>query len=124
MDLLSIRLTISYKDKPPVLDDLRLDMQPGEVLGLVGHSGCGKSSLALAVLGLLDLKGGRAQGSIRWDGRELLTLKKNERRKFGGEENTFVPQRPLSSLKPAPRLENQLEEVGMVHGHGRPAHKE
>ena len=60
MDLLSVRLTINYKDKPPVLDDLCLDLRPGEVLGLVGHSGCGKSSLALAILGLLNLKGGKA----------------------------------------------------------------
>ena len=82
MDLLSIRLTISYKDKPPVLDDLRVDLQPGEVLGLVGHSGCGKSSLALAILGLLNLKGGKAQGSIRWNERELLTLKEREWRKL------------------------------------------
>ncbi|HZD95409.1 MAG TPA: ATP-binding cassette domain-containing protein, partial [Candidatus Sulfotelmatobacter sp.] len=63
MDLLSLRLTISYKDKPPVLDDLQLDLQPGEVLGLVGHSGCGKSSLALAILGLLNFKGGKVHGS-------------------------------------------------------------
>jgi len=59
MDLLSLRLTVSYKDKAPVLDGLCLDLHPGEVLGLVGHSGCGKSSLALAVLGLLNLKGGK-----------------------------------------------------------------
>ena len=62
MDLLSIRLTISYKDKPPVLDDLRLDLQPGEVLGLVGHSGCGKSSLALAILGIAQLEGRQRPG--------------------------------------------------------------
>lgn len=118
MDLLSIRLTISYKDKPPVLDDLRLEVQPGEVLGLVGHSGCGKSSLALAILGLLNLKGGKALGSIRWNERELLTLKEKEWRKLRGKEIAFVPQSPMSSLNPALRLRTQLEEAWKLHGHG------
>jgi ABC-type dipeptide/oligopeptide/nickel transport system ATPase component len=118
MDLLSLRLTIRYKDKPPVLDDLRLDLRSGEVLGLVGHSGCGKSSLALAILGLLNLKGGKAQGSIRWNGHELLTLKETEWRKLRGKEIAFVPQSPMSSLNPALRLKTQLEEAWKLHGKG------
>jgi len=122
MDLLSLRLTISYKGKPHVLDDLRLDLQPGEILGLVGHSGCGKSSLALAILGLLDLKGGKAQGSIRWDGRELITLKEKEWRRLRGKEIAFVPQSPMSSLNPALRLGTQLEEAWKLHGNGNRQH--
>lgn len=122
MDLLSLRLTITYKGKPPVLDDLRLELQPGEVLGLVGHSGCGKSSLALAILGLLNLKGGTAQGSIRWNGRELLTLKEREWRRLRGKEIAFVPQSPMSSLNPALRLGTQLEEAWKLHGNGNRQH--
>ena len=118
MDFLSIRLTISYKNKPPVLDDLRLEMQAGEVLGLVGHSGCGKSSLALAILGLLDLKGGKALGSIRWTGRELLTLKEKQWRELRGKEIAFVPQSPMSSLNPALRIGTQLTEAWKLHGQG------
>lgn len=118
MDLLSIRLTVNYNDKPPVLDDLRLDLQPGEVLGLVGHSGCGKSSLALAILGLLNLKGGKALGSIRWNEHELLTLKEKDWRKLRGKVIAFVPQSPLSSLNPALRLGTQLQEAWKLHGQG------
>ena len=124
MNLLSLRLTISYKDKPPVLDDLQLELYQGEVLGLVGHSGCGKSSLALAILGLLNLKGGAAHGSIRWNGRELLTLKERDWRKLRGKEIAFVPQSPMSSLNPALRLGTQLEEAWKLHGNGNPQHKE
>lgn len=124
MDLLSLQLTIRYKAKPPVLDGLQLGLQAGEVLGLVGHSGCGKSSLALAILGLLNLKGGKASGSIRWNGHELLTLKESEWRKLRGKEIAYVPQSPMSSLNPALRLGTQLQEAWKVHGKGGRSHQE
>src|SRR5207245_8853071 len=118
MDLLSVRLTISYNDKPPVLDDLRLELHTGEILGLVRHSGCGKSSLALAILGLLNLKGGKVLGSIRWDDHELLALKEKEWRKLRGKVIAFVPQSPMSSLNPELRLGKQLSEAWKVRGQG------
>jgi peptide/nickel transport system ATP-binding protein len=113
--LLSIRLTISYQAKSPVLRDLRLDLKSGEVLGLVGHSGCGKSSLALAILGLVGMKGGNASGSILWNGRELLTLKEKNWRKLRGHEIAYVPQSPMSSLNPALRIGTQLAEAWKLH---------
>jgi ABC-type dipeptide/oligopeptide/nickel transport system ATPase component len=118
MDVLSIHLTITYGDKAPVLHGLRLDVTAGEVLGLVGHSGCGKSSLALAILGLLKIKGGKATGSILWNGRDLLTLKEGEWLKLRGKEIALVPQSPMSSLNPALRIGTQLAEAWKLHSRG------
>lgn len=116
--LLSTQITITYKDKPPVLNGLRLELQASEILGLVGHSGCGKSSLALAILGLLKMKGGTACGSVLFNGRELLGLKENQWRKLRGKEISFVPQSAMSSLNPALRLGTQLAEAWKLHQKG------
>lgn len=117
MCLLDLAITVSY-GKAPVLRDLRLQLREGEILGLVGHSGCGKTSLALAVLGLLPLKDGTVSGSICWKGRELLNLHEREWSKLRGKEIAFIPQSPVASLNPALRLRKQLAEAWKLHASG------
>jgi ABC-type glutathione transport system ATPase component len=117
-DLLSADLTLSYGNRPAILRDIRLNIQPGEIVGLVGHSGSGKSSLAAALLGLIACKGGSACGSVLWCGRDLLTLSEKQWRNVRGKQIAFVPQSPLSSLNPALSLRTQLKEAWKLHCKG------
>ena len=82
--LLSTRLSVSYQGKPCVLRDIALDVRRGEILGLVGQSGSGKSTLALAILGLLDGKRAKTEGSVEFQGRDLLKLPERDLRKIRG----------------------------------------
>jgi ABC-type dipeptide/oligopeptide/nickel transport system ATPase component len=113
--LLQLRLSASYPGRSGVLRDIALDLRRGEVLGLVGESGCGKSTLALAILKLLHLKQGRAEGSILFDGRDLMALKEREMRSLRGKEIALVLQSPMSALNPALRIGAQLEEAWNIH---------
>jgi ABC-type dipeptide/oligopeptide/nickel transport system ATPase component len=113
--LLSLELSASYPGKDGVLNNLRLELERGEVLGLVGQSGCGKSTLALAILRLLYLKQGRAVGSVVFNGRDLMMLKEREMQAIRGKEIALVLQSPISSLNPALRVGTQLEEAWKVH---------
>ena len=119
--LLSMRVTVGYSGKPEVLHNLTLEMGEGEILGLVGQSGCGKSTLALTILRLLHLKGGKAEGSIQFKSRELMSLPEREMRSLRGSQIGLVLQSPMSSLNPALRLGTQLEEAWKVHRRGSQA---
>lgn len=116
--LLHIRLSIDYPGRPRVLEDAMLDVRPGEIVGLIGESGSGKSSLALALLRLLDLKGGRASGNIWFNGRDLMRCGERELRSIRGKEIAFVPQSPSSYLNPALRLGDQMAEAWRAHRKG------
>jgi len=113
--LLSLRLSVSYPGKPRVLRDVALELGRGEILGLVGESGCGKSTLALAILRLLYLKNAEAEGSILFNGRDLMALREREMRSLRGREISLVLQSPISSLNPALRIGTQLEEAWNAH---------
>ncbi|MBZ5645713.1 MAG: ABC transporter ATP-binding protein [Acidobacteriia bacterium] len=113
--LLSARISADYPNKPGVLRDVSLDIYPGEVLGLVGQSGSGKSTIALALMKLLAFKGGRVNGRMTFNGRDLMPLSESEMRKVRGREISLVLQSPLSSLNPALKISTQLEEAWRAH---------
>ena len=116
--LLAARVSVRYGEKPAVLRDVEFEIRRGEVLGLVGQSGSGKSTLAMAILGLLDRKAARAEGAIKFDGCDLLTLRERELRGLRGRKIALVLQSPLSSLNPALKIRTQLNEAWRAHAEG------
>ena len=93
--------------------DLRLG--PGEVLGLVGESGAGKSTVGRAVVRLLPESGRIQDGAIRLRGRELLGLSETDMRRLRGAEVALIPQDPLSALNPAFRIGLQATDALRIH---------
>jgi ABC-type dipeptide/oligopeptide/nickel transport system ATPase component len=115
---LSLCLSVDYATKPGVLRNVCLEMREGEVMGLIGHSGSGKSTIALSILRLLALKGGKASGSVYLRGRDLMLASEREMRSVRGREVGLVLQSPLSSLNPALRIGTQLGEAWRAHADG------
>jgi peptide/nickel transport system ATP-binding protein len=118
--LLSLRISCGYSGKPDVLTDFALDVRAGEIVGLVGRSGEGKSTVSLAILGLLGLRGGRCRGEILFQGRDLLALSSSELRHVRGKSIGLIPQSPIAALNPSLRLAAQLDEAWRAHRRGRP----
>ncbi len=115
--LLLSHVSVGYPGKPRVLRDLDLEMRQGEILGLVGQSGSGKSTLALTILGLLG-KSARVEGSVAFQGEDLLQLRERELRQLRGRSLGLVLQSPLSSLNPALKIRTQLREAWHAHANG------
>ncbi len=98
---------------------ISLSVRHGEVLGIVGESGSGKSVGMLAAIGL-QAPGARVQGSVRFNGRELVNLPRRELRKLRGSRIAMIFQDPLSSLNPVMTAGAQIMEAVMLHNPGLP----
>jgi ABC-type dipeptide/oligopeptide/nickel transport system ATPase component len=116
--LLSLRLSVDYRNKTGVLRDVAIELRQGEILGLVGQSGSGKSTLSLAILRLLHLKGGTARGHLLFKGEDLSAKSESQMRSLRGREISIILQSPLASLNPALRIGSQLSEAWRAHATG------
>ena len=97
------------------LDDVSFEIAPGEILGVVGESGAGKSLTGAAIIGLLDPPGRIAAGEIRFDGRRIDALPYEEMRKVRGRSIGAIFQDPLTSLDPLYTIGQQLVETIRTH---------
>ncbi len=118
--LLEVRdLTVRF-DTPggavTAVDGLSFALEPGAATGVVGESGSGKSQTAFAILGLLA-RNGRATGSVRWDGEELLGAPEARLSKMRGNAMSIVFQDPMTSLNPYMKIGRQMAE-GLIHHRG------
>jgi peptide/nickel transport system ATP-binding protein len=103
------------------VDGLSFEVGPGETLGIVGESGCGKSVAALSVMRLLPARIGRIiSGSVHFDGTDLLALSQAEMRDIRGNRIAMIFQEPMTSLNPVLTIGHQIAETLRVHkGMGR-----
>ena len=118
-DALRVRdLSVSFVTRDHsvrAVEGVSFDLAPGEIVGLVGESGCGKSVTSLSILGLHEKPAGRVTGSIRLGEQELVGLPNSELRRVRGNRVSMIFQDPLSSLNPYLRIEEQLGEVLELH---------
>ena len=111
---LSISFFTRIREIPAVMD-FSCTIQPGEALGLVGESGCGKSTVALGVMQDLGVNGRIVGGSIKFKSRDLNLMSDEELRDIRGSEIAMIYQEPMASLNPAMKIGRQLMEVPMIH---------
>ncbi|HEX6529065.1 MAG TPA: ABC transporter ATP-binding protein, partial [Burkholderiales bacterium] len=97
------------------VDSISFSIAPGEVLGVVGESGAGKSMTGLAVIGLLEPPGRISAGEVRLEGRRIDRLKPHEMRRVRGRKIGVIFQDPLTSLNPLYTIGQQLEETILTH---------
>lgn len=112
--LLRVALRADYPGKV-VLQDLRFELQGGEILALVGSSGAGKSTLVLSLLGLLPWRGGRVTGEVLLARQNLLALSERKLRALRGREIALIPQSPASALNAAISLHAHFNAAWKAH---------
>lgn len=108
-----LRVTFRRQGEEPftAVDGVSFDVRPGQTVGLVGESGCGKSVTSLAIMGLLPSRGNTVEGSATFAGTDLLTLPADQMRDRRGRDIAMIFQDPLSSLNPVVPVGLQVTEV-------------
>lgn len=115
MSFLTIENLSAHVGPSPILRDVSLSVEAGEVRGLVGESGAGKSMIGKAVLGTLPLAVQVSSGRILLDGEDLLAMRPRDRRRVIGAKAALIPQDPLTALNPSrrvgPQITNRLVDI-------------
>ena len=119
MALLSVKdLEVKFFTRRATVHAVRgvsFDLEPGETLGIVGESGCGKSVTSLAMLGILPRAGRITGGNVMFDGRDLVRLRAAELRDIRGKDIAMIFQDPMTSLNPVLKIGRQVTETLTKH---------
>ncbi|RLC35762.1 MAG: methionine ABC transporter ATP-binding protein [Candidatus Nealsonbacteria bacterium] len=107
----------TYRGIVKAVDGLSLELKEGEVLGLVGESGCGKSVTLLSILGLVPYPGKITGGEVWFEGENLLKKTSKEMRYFRGNKISMIFQDPMTTLNPVFRVGEQIRESLSVHNY-------
>ena len=114
-------LVIHYETDEEVVEavnNISFSLKKGEVLGLVGETGAGKTTTALGIMGLLPTKVGHViQGKIELDGENLFDKSEKEMRKIRGKKISMIFQDPMTALNPVKTVGDQIAEVVLLHNH-------
>ena len=116
LDIRNLRVEFpSRRGSLVAVDDVSLAVEPGDILGVVGESGAGKSTVGNAIIGLLEPPGKMTAGEVRLAGRRIDNLDDTEKRKLRGKRIGMIFQDPLTSLNPLQTIEQQLVETIDLH---------
>ncbi|HET8550326.1 MAG TPA: ABC transporter ATP-binding protein [Bryobacteraceae bacterium] len=117
--VLSAELSVNYPGRPGVLRHVAIEVYAGEIVGLVGQSGSGKSTFAHAILRLLDHTGATISGRTLLLGQDVTRASQRQLRKLRGRSVSFIPQSPVAALNPALRIGTHLREAWVAHSRER-----
>ena len=112
---MSVQFDLKGQGVLHAVDGIDLDIQQGEILGLVGESGCGKMVTTLSILRLIDPPGHISNGQLNWEGKDLLNLNHKDMRQVRGKEIAMIFQNPQSSMNPLYSVGSQLVSVIRLH---------
>lgn len=115
LDVKNLRVQFLESPHKWAVDGVSFHMDDGELIGIVGESGCGKTVTAMALSGLLKKKDVRYEGNVILNGREMLDTDRDNIRNLQGTDLAVVFQEPLSALDPVMKVGPQVEEAVMVH---------
>ena len=116
-------LDLSLPQGQKLLNGITIDIRQGEILGLIGESGAGKSMVGVAIAGTLPEGLTISQGTIRFAGRDLTRMKPGQRRDLLGREIGFIPQEPMTALNPSLTIGQQIGRHLRRLGYNRKAER-